>query len=506
VETVVDPDRRFLALAAGCLYEGHRGNQWPNACHVLEVVLDELGQPRRFEVRFRSWSPNGHWFDDNKLYRDTRDGRLTWSVEPAPTAAPPARTGSFIGREAELDTIAAALLSTQRLPVAVHGMPGVGKTHLVQQFANLNGEKYPGGVVQSRLDPQMDYTTERLLEDIVERLSLPAEMARKPAEVRERLLQPLTLLILENIDSSKLATPVATLLRQLGGCPTLVTGRLQGLGVSAGWKQVALGIFNESSSLALLGEEVGPPRDATDTEARRQLTRGLGHLPLALHLAAGYLRVGSHTPATFLDLLRANGFELPHVDPADPGAAEDRARAVLSTTFELSLDLLHRQLGPDGGELVAAFAALGHLAPDGFGPEFGRRSGGPLEHGHPQVVAPCTRPLPPVRRPAPRAPGPGLAHPPSARGIFAGEAGSSRGLGSPDGMVLRGPRSARASRPGRAVEPSPSGISQSARLADTPPGSRPPESGHSGVRIRPPSRPFPGVGESLRARRLGFRR
>jgi hypothetical protein len=126
VETVVDPDRRFLALAAGCLYEGHRGNQWPNACHVLEVVLDELGQPRRFEVRFRSWSPNGHWFDDNKLYRDTRDGRLTWSVEPAPTAAPPARTGSFIGREAELDTIAAALLSTQRLPVAVHGMPGVG--------------------------------------------------------------------------------------------------------------------------------------------------------------------------------------------------------------------------------------------------------------------------------------------------------------------------------------------------------------------------------------------
>ena len=34
LETWSDPDRHVRQLAAGCLYEGWRANQWPNACHT----------------------------------------------------------------------------------------------------------------------------------------------------------------------------------------------------------------------------------------------------------------------------------------------------------------------------------------------------------------------------------------------------------------------------------------------------------------------------------------
>lgn len=82
LHTVADPDRQLLELAAGCLYEGHRADRWPNACQLLTLHLDTAGQLRRIEARLRSFSPRGHWFDDDGLYRESRQGRLSLSVTP----------------------------------------------------------------------------------------------------------------------------------------------------------------------------------------------------------------------------------------------------------------------------------------------------------------------------------------------------------------------------------------------------------------------------------------
>jgi len=85
VETWADPDRTVRQLAAGCLYEGHRADRYPNACHVLTVELDDAGRPAQIDLRFRSFSArSGHWFDDNSLYKESRDGHLTWMF-PRPT-------------------------------------------------------------------------------------------------------------------------------------------------------------------------------------------------------------------------------------------------------------------------------------------------------------------------------------------------------------------------------------------------------------------------------------
>jgi calcineurin-like phosphoesterase family protein len=85
-----EPGRVLRELAAGCLYEGHLGNRHPNALHVIDVTLNGQGRPLRHDIRFRAWSPNGHWHDDSALYAEARHGRLTWQLADEPRAHAPA--------------------------------------------------------------------------------------------------------------------------------------------------------------------------------------------------------------------------------------------------------------------------------------------------------------------------------------------------------------------------------------------------------------------------------
>ncbi len=94
LETWSDPDRTVLQLAAGCLYEGWRGDQWPNACHV--ITLDGEPYPKCVEVRLRGWSTRGHWHDDNGLYQAASNGRLKWNLPKAMALAAVANGGAIL--------------------------------------------------------------------------------------------------------------------------------------------------------------------------------------------------------------------------------------------------------------------------------------------------------------------------------------------------------------------------------------------------------------------------
>jgi hypothetical protein len=83
-----DPDRSLVQFAVGSLYEGGRGDDWPNACAVIDIVCDSEGRPLRHEVRFRGWSSRGHWHDDGSLYNAGPHGRITVT---APASAGGAR-------------------------------------------------------------------------------------------------------------------------------------------------------------------------------------------------------------------------------------------------------------------------------------------------------------------------------------------------------------------------------------------------------------------------------
>ncbi|MCA9539898.1 MAG: metallophosphoesterase, partial [Myxococcales bacterium] len=89
----LEPNRSTRTLAAGCLYEGHSAHNYPNAFHVIDLTLDADGRPLTYDVRFRAWSPNGHWHDDAALYPQAPNGRLRWrcgTPRPTPVATPPA--------------------------------------------------------------------------------------------------------------------------------------------------------------------------------------------------------------------------------------------------------------------------------------------------------------------------------------------------------------------------------------------------------------------------------
>jgi calcineurin-like phosphoesterase family protein len=374
IETWNDPDRTSRQAAAGCLYEGHGADEWPNACHVIEVRLDDAGRPARYDLRFRSWSKRGHWYDDNSLYAGAENGRLTWWIGPRPIPPSPVPTGSFVGRTRELETLKAALLPAERRPVlicAVNGMPGVGKSYLAEHFAEVHREHFPGGCARLVLNPTTLPSVDVLLGELGEQLGLPggAQMAER---CRERLLRPLSLLLVENVDSREAAGVVGRLAALLPECPIIVTGRFQGFGEEGGWTRVNVETFDEATALQFLKQEFRVPVDERQTEEHVRLVLALGRLPLALHLAVGYLKAG-HSVESFLAKLRESHFELEPVNPADPLLMRDSARAIVRRTFELSMELLRRQLGTGARaeRMFSGFAALGQAPLSGVGRSLG---------------------------------------------------------------------------------------------------------------------------------------
>jgi tetratricopeptide (TPR) repeat protein/predicted MPP superfamily phosphohydrolase len=423
-ETWADPERTLRLLAAGCLYESDRHR---NACVAITVRLDDAGRPLRHELRFRGWSHRGHWFDDNSLYANTKDGRLVWpTAQPsrdargARAAAPLVSDGDdeflkfladavadviresnpaprvFVGRQAELAELERVVGRGPVMVCAVQGMPGVGKSYLVDHFAALHDSLFPGGYERLVLEPDDTRTAEELRDSLRDMLieanwhlstSLAVSAMRltpRPATLStsgldawnalaQQLRAPRTLVHIENVDSAELASVVAEIVRRLDGCPLVVTGRFRDLGRAAGWARLELTSFEEGMALAQLDAELKrTAQDDAEAGARRELVQALGGLPLATHLAAGYLAAG-HSAAGFLRKLRSQGLALSPRDPADPMLSQGRARAILRSTFEISLGLLRGTLARSRKAeiLMAGLAALGHAPAAGVGASLG---------------------------------------------------------------------------------------------------------------------------------------
>ena len=296
------------------------------------------------------------------------------AASPPPMSEPPLVSATspphprvedvFVGRGDELKRIAAALFPANgaRRPVVVSGMAGVGKSYLIDRVYWDNRERFPGGYIKLALDPANPGAAADLLAALRDRLKLPAT-----ASPADRLQMPLTLLRIENADTRAAGRVVGEVAASLPRCALVIGARFQGLGLAAGWPQAPLLPFEAATSLQQLDAELGP--DAPDRASWPALAEALGHLPLALHLAAGYLQTGQ-SAAAFMRRLRDKNLALTSDDPADPTFLQ-RSRALLSETFDLSLEALRREGGAEGDAWLAGFAALGHAPASGFGASLG---------------------------------------------------------------------------------------------------------------------------------------
>lgn len=290
---------------------------------------------------------------------------------PVGAALHPRVDDVFVGREQQLAELASCLLpedETERRPVAVMGMGGVGKSYLVDRFFWQHREHFPGGYHQLALDAENPGTGEALVAMLADRLKLSA--AASDAAIAAALRAPLALVHVENVDTPAAALAVGDLGLYLPGCALVASARLGTVATGTDWGAVKLESFDEAVALEQFRQELGAAAPGDDE--LRPLVHALGGLPLALHLAAGYLYSGE-TADGFLRLLRRRGLSLEPVNPADPTFRE-RSRGRLGAVFALSLAGLERAAEAAGqvpSAWLAAFRALAHAPAAGFGESLG---------------------------------------------------------------------------------------------------------------------------------------
>uniref|UniRef100_UPI00036DED4F trypsin-like peptidase domain-containing protein n=1 Tax=Thiofilum flexile TaxID=125627 RepID=UPI00036DED4F len=275
----------------------------------------------------------------------------------------------FVGRTDELKQLKAALLGTASTPVAitaVHGMAGVGKSWLADHFYATHRDAFPGGYQRISLNAENPISAELLLAELAERLEISAPQQSLAQLLQFRLQQPRTLLHVENVDTGAAATVAAELCKKLLKCSIVLSGRLDNFGKSRRWQQVAIKPFQTADALAQLQAELGwlEAEPLNEADAKR-LVDVLGGLPLAIHLAAGYLAAGYGVDG-FLHELRATGYALVPEDTTDGLYTRDQARAVLHSTFRISLGELKKQASQR--QLADADQIFAHL---GFAPTAG---------------------------------------------------------------------------------------------------------------------------------------
>ncbi|MFD6950503.1 MULTISPECIES: tetratricopeptide repeat protein [unclassified Nocardiopsis] len=200
----------------------------------------------------------------------------------------------FTGRQESLrrlDEVARA--GEDRAQVCViTGSGGEGKTTTAVRFGYEAAKRYPDGQLFIDL---YGYTTDRepldaasalgaLLRAVgVEPEAVPETLDERSALWRATLMGRRALLVLDNAASYAQVSP---LLLSSPGSMTLITTRNELSGLS-GARFLSLGVFDEHSSLELLGRVLGEERVQREPDQAREIVRICGGLPLALRVVAG---------------------------------------------------------------------------------------------------------------------------------------------------------------------------------------------------------------------------
>jgi tetratricopeptide (TPR) repeat protein len=224
---------------------------------------------------------------------------------PPQSRMPISPLAQFIGRDADLGRLA-ALLSGGPAPVAITGLGGVGKTALAAEFVHRYGAYFAGGVFWINCADPAAVAAEVALCGGADCLALFSAADNLPLDeqvkrVQGRWKEPLPrLLVLDSADEATLRAWRPT----SGGTRVLLTSRDTSWSPASEVVEVALDVLGPAESVALL-RAVVPQLAEADAAA---IAEELGHLPLALHLAAGFLAAyPSITAATYLGQLRAPG-------------------------------------------------------------------------------------------------------------------------------------------------------------------------------------------------------
>ncbi len=309
----------------------------------------------------------------------TRLQELPLDVVPAPAGLPPGswmplrRNALFVGREADLGTLASALKEGGTAAVgqstAVTGLGGIGKSQLASEFAYRYGQYFAGGVFWLGCEDPNAIPAE--IATCGRNLNLHADFTNLPLDGQVSLVASAwhgelpRLLIFDNCEDERV---LETWLPRGGGCRVLATSRRNIWSLHLGVRGVSLGVLARSESLALLRKH--RPDLAPDDPLSDAIAAELGDLPLALHLAGSFLARYRHAPSgapkAYLEAVRQPDL-LEHRSLTIEGASPTGHEQHVARTFALSYDRLQPADAIDEIALVtlarAAWFAPGETIP-----------------------------------------------------------------------------------------------------------------------------------------------
>ncbi len=222
--------------------------------------------------------------------------------------------------------------------VVVTGIGGMGKSQFATEFAYRYGQYFPGGVFWLNFTQAENVKAE--LSSCGLMMNLHPDFPTLKLDVQVELVKqawqdPIArLLIFDNCESEEL---LDDWLPRSGGCRVLVTAR-RGQWLISGLETVPLTPLPQADSVDLLGRSAKLP--AVQQENLGQIAETLGHLPLALHIAASYLAQykGKVSPTAYLQelkqqtILRHRSFkQVKGISPTDHALS-------LEATFNTSYD------------------------------------------------------------------------------------------------------------------------------------------------------------------------
>lgn len=244
------------------------------------------------------------------------------------------RPDRFVGRVAELDRLNAALDSPGPVVVAaVHGLGGVGKTTLVEQWAAAHADRF---ALVRWIMADSPTAIQQGLANLATALQPALARALPVNQLAERGLQWLAchdgwLLVLDNVVDPQDIDEVLDRTSTTGG-QVIITSRL-----ATEWQQpgllIRVDVLDPAESLALL-KSIVTAKGTRDLDGVAELCTELGHLPLAIEQVGAYLaRNAFLTPRAYLALLTDSPAEL-----LKRGGAKTDPERTLARIWHLTLD------------------------------------------------------------------------------------------------------------------------------------------------------------------------
>lgn len=284
-------------------------------------------------------------------------GLFDWWQAPVPERLPPFQAppglSGFIGRDKVLGSVSRYLRSQGQSRVCcLLGMAGLGKTSLAAQLAYHLREAFVDGVLWVSLDQSEPLSAMLgLAQAYGVDLSIYPDLGTRSSKLRELLASKNALLVLDQATQDDQLRP---LLPGNGRCAVLITSRRHDLAITAAAFRVTLSPFDpeKGESVALFQQVMGK-QAVTEAAQLQQIADFLGHLPLAVHVAAQRLH---HEPGwTVAHLLdRWRQAEQP-LSLLAWGDQQVRPRFAASTH---ALDLADQQLFALLGSFPGTFSAL----------------------------------------------------------------------------------------------------------------------------------------------------